>query len=1002
MLHRPCLVNLQLPKVKTFARGSVISRFMKKSVNKCKEKSPTKTVTAAFPIAGIGASAGGLEALEQFLRKVPQQCGIAFVIIQHLDPTHKGIMPELLQRATQMPVCQVEDRMQVEPNRVYVIPPNKDMSILHGVLHLFEPVAPRGLRLPIDFFFRALADDQQQCAIGVILSGMGSDGTPGLRVIKEKGGLVVVQDPILARFDSMPRSAIAAGLADIVGPAEELPDKILDYLRHVPSLAAPTPSLVEKELSALEKVAFLLRSRTGHDFSLYKKNTLYRRIERRMGIHQMKRIADYVGFLRENTQEVEILFKELLIGVTSFFRDPEEWNLLRDEILPALIAEQPEGTVFRAWSAGCSTGEEAYSLAMVFREALDKLTVKKGFSLQVFATDLDTDAIDGSRQGAYPVNIAAQVSPERLQRFFIQEEDGYRVRKEIREMVIFAPQNLIMDPPFTKLDILICRNLLIYLEPELQKKLLPLFHYSLKPGGLLFLGSAETVGDFSSLFAPVQGKSRLFRRLQSELRPETLVFPALNSKVLPNLNKEPIMPPAPANLQTLADQLLLHDYSPPAVLTSDQGDILYISGRTGKYLEPASGKVNWNLFAMARDGLRFELTSAFQCAVRNQETVSLKGLKVDANGATQTLNLCIQPIKHPEALRGMVMVVFTDTASIAETKTSGRVKSGSATSARIAELMEDLRQSRQELQSTREGMQSSQEEIKSMNEELQSTIEELQSTNEELTTSKEEMQSMNEELQTVNAEQSAKMNELESTNNDMQNLLNSTEIITLFLDNELRIKRFTPSAKRLFKVISGDVGRPLTDLFSELDYPELAADSRDVLETLVFREKQVVTSDGRWFTVRIMPYRTTDNRIDGVVMTFADITIAKQLEAELRISGGMFQMLLQATPRVFVGLSAEGKILEFNPAAEKALGLPRDEVIGRDFVLQFIPEADRPLAAAGLQKMLSAEPEHSLTTQLAAVDQTRITLHWSARQIPAADGKITAIIALGLGAATGS
>jgi len=968
----------------------------KKPADKAKKKSTAKTGTTSFPIAGIGASAGGLEALEQFLRQVPKQCGLAFIVIQHLDPTHKGIMPELLQRATGMKVCQVEDRMPVEPNRVYVIPPNKDMSILNGVLHLFDPAAPRGLRLPIDFFFRSLADDRQQQGIGIILSGMGSDGTLGLRAIKEKGGLVLVQDPVSAKFDSMPRSAIAAGLADIVAPAEELPGKIAAYLRHVPGLASPTQILVKKEQSTLEKVVILLRSKTGHDFSLYKKNTLYRRIERRMGIHQLNRIADYVRYLRENPNEVDLLFRELLIGVTSFFRDPEEWGLLRDTLLPDLLVGQPDGGILRAWSAGCSTGEEAYSMAIIFKEALDALKPKATYSLQIFATDLDPDAIDHARQGLYPVNIAAHVASDRLQRFFIQEESGYRIRKEIREMVTFATQNIAMDPPFTKLDFLLCRNLLIYLEPELQKRLMQIFHYSLKPGGLLFLGSAETVGNFHHQFSVTQAKSRLFWRQQSALRAENQIFPAILPPARSGSLKETTLPHQPANLQSLAEQLLLRDYCPPAVLATDQGDILYISGRTGKYLEPASGKVNWNLFAMARDGLRYELSSAFEKAVRSQETVTVKELKVGLHSPEpQSLELSIQPIKTPEALQGMVLVVFKDVAAAPPVKPTGRSKTGAATNARIVELEQELRQKNDELQSIHEGMQSSQEELKSTNEELQSTNEELQSTNEELTTSKEEMQSMNEELQTVNAEQTSKVDTLERINNDMQNLLNSTEIITLFLDDELQIKRFTPGANKLFKLITGDVGRPLTDLSSDLCYPELAADAKEVLRTLVFCEKQVTAGDGRWFTVRIMPYRTTDNRIDGVVITFADITRSKQLEAELRTTGGMANALLQSSPVIVIGLSADGQILEFSPAAEKHLGYKRDKIVGRNFVEQFIPAADRPRVAAELQEMLTAESEQTFTTRVLATDQTPITLHWSARPIRAADGKIIGIIALG-------
>jgi two-component system CheB/CheR fusion protein len=757
------------------------------------------------------------------------------------------------------------------------------MSILRGVLHLLAPVAPRGLRLPIDFFLRSLAQDQQERSIGVILSGMGSDGTLGLRTIKEKAGVVLVQEPATAKFDGMPRSAIDAGLADIVAPVEELPGRILAYLRRTPLIARPEGALEDKTRSALEKTVILLRAHTGHDFSLYKRNTLYRRIERRMHLHQIDKIAAYVRYLQENTQELDLLFKELLIGVTSFFRDPAAWEQLREKAIPELIAGRSPGQALRAWVPGCSTGEEAYSLAIVFREAMEQVGPKASFALQVFATDLDRDAIDRARQGFFPDNTAADVLPERLSRFFSKEERGYRVRKEIREMVIFAPQNVIMDPPFTKLDLLSCRNLLIYLAPEMQKKLLPLFHYSLNPGGILFLGSAETIGGFTDLFAPVVGKSRIFRRSESALRPEPVEFPSSFTPVSRGGTETGPASRPPLSLQSLADQLILQRCSPPAVLVNDKGDILYISGRTGKYLEPAAGKANWNIFAMAREGLRFELAGAFQKALRQKEAVTLRGLKVGTDGGEQFVDLTVETLEEPEPLRGLVMIVLTDVAAPVGAKGPDRLRKTPARSAaRLAELERELEQARERLQTTREEMQTSQEELKSTNEELQSTNEELQSTNEELTTSKEEMQSLNEELQTINTELQSKVDDLSMANSDMKNLLDSTDIATVFLDNDLHVRRFTTQATKIIKLIGADVGRPITDLASDLRYPELPEDAREVLRTLVSTEKPIAARDGRWFTVRIMPYRTLDNRIDGVVITFADITVSKSLEVELR------------------------------------------------------------------------------------------------------------------------
>jgi two-component system CheB/CheR fusion protein len=842
-----------------------------------------------FPIVGIGASAGGLEALELFFANVPAESGMAFVVVQHLDPTYKGMLVELLQRGTPMPVFQAKERMRVAPNCVYVIPPNKDLSILHGVLHLSAPLAPRGLRLPIDFFFRALAADQQEHSLGVILSGMGSDGTLGLRDIKEGGGSVFVQTPETAKFDGMPRSAIEAGLADFIAPAQELFASLNAFIHHTPLFTQPKlstesgPHVLDDEQanSSLEKVLLLLRSQTGHDFSLYKKTTLYRRIERRIGIYHLENIAMYVRFLHENPQEVKTLFNELLIGVTSFFRDPAAWEELKTEALPALLAERSPEQTLRAWVPGCSTGEEAYSLAISFKEALETLKpqkTSKKFSLQIFATDLDTHAIEKARQGVYPASLSGEISAERLERFFVKTERGYRVTPAIREMVIFAEQNLIMDPPFTKLDLVSCRNLLIYLTSELQKKLLPLFHYSLNPSGILFLGNSETVGGFTNLFTARDRKNRIYQRQDVNASTHALDFPT-SFTAARSQKAEKVLKPM-ENIQTLADNLLLQTYAPAAVLTSETGDILYISGRTGKYLEPAAGKANWNIFAMARDGLRYELHNAFQKALREQKTVTLKNLVVGTNGGAQTVNVTIQPIHGNNALSGTVMVVFREVATASVPEASVNPRRGAAHRARLEELERQLNQAHQEIQIIREEMQTSQEELKSANEELQSTNEELQSTNEELTTSKEEMQSMNEELQTVNHELQANLDELSHANNDMKNLLDSTDIATLFLDNQLRVRRFTSQTSQITRLIASDVGRPITDIASALLYPQLAEDAREVLRTLVKVDKQIATPEGSWFTARILPYRTLENMIDGVVITFSDITEVKKLEGK--------------------------------------------------------------------------------------------------------------------------
>jgi two-component system, chemotaxis family, CheB/CheR fusion protein len=830
---------------------------------------------ATFPIVGIGASAGGLEALELFLENVPEDSGMAFIIVQHLDPTRKDMMVELLQRVTSLQVTQVVERLVVKPNYIYIIPPNKDMSIFHGMLHLFEPAEPRGLRLPIDYFFRSLADDQQDKSIGVILSGMGTDGTLGLGAIKEKGGVVFVQDPASAKYDSMPRSAIDAGLADVIATVEEMPLKIVSYLKHKPSIDRSEPDLPEKTQSSIEKVMILLRSKTGHDFSLYKKNTIFRRLERRMGIHKINNLTTYVRLLQENPQELELLYKELLIGVTNFFRDPEAWEQVKTEALPELI-DEGKIQALRAWVPGCATGEEAYTLAIVFKEMLELAKPGQEPKLQIFATDISGEAIKKAREAIYPANISADVSPERLEKFFVQVDNGFQVAKPIREMVIFAQQNFIMDPPFTKLDILSCRNLLIYLTQKLQKKIIPLMHYSLKPGGFLLLGNAETVGNYTNLFEPLPGKSRLYRRLEPTVQSAPVEFPLHH---VPN----PAPPSKPAeNMQSLVDKLILKLYAPSTVLVNKNGDILYISGRTGNFLEPAAGKANWNIFAMIREGLGYALNNAFQNAVRENETVTVKNATVKTNGETKTVNITVQPLEEPESLRRMVLIVFTEVTIAYKNKVKSKAGYDAIESDRVAELEEELQQAYQQIKHIREEMQASQEKLSATNEELQSTNEELQSTNEELTTSKEEMQSLNEELQTINHELQTKIDELTKINNDMKNLLESTEIATLFLDNTLRVRRFTTKIEEIFKLIPGDAGRLITDIVINLDYPELAEDAREVLRTLNTRQRTVSGGEESWFSVKVMPYRTYEDKIDGLVLTFMDVTTSKKLETELR------------------------------------------------------------------------------------------------------------------------
>jgi two-component system CheB/CheR fusion protein len=910
----------------------------------------------SFAIVGIGASAGGLAAVEPFFSAMPadREIGMAFVLVQHLSPDHKSILCDLVKRYTRMQVYEVEDGMKIQPNCAYIIPPNRDMAILNGSLQLLESSAPRGLRLPIDFFFRSLAQDQRERAICIVLSGTGSDGTLGVRAVKGEGGMAMAQSPDTTEYDGMPRSAIATGLVDYILPPAEMPTQLVAYVAHAfgkkpGAVSAPAP----KSEDTLKKLCVVLRDKTGHDFSQYKENNLLRRVERRMALHQIERLSQYLRYAQQNPMEVEALFRDLLIGVTRFFRDPEAFTVLQTQVIPRLFAGKPPGGSVRVWVCGCSTGEEAYSIAILLQEHLN--TLKQTYKAQIFATDIDRQAIEQARSGVFPASIAADVSPERLAHFFALDADGsvYRVRKAIRDLMVFSEQDVIKDPPFSKLDLISCRNLLIYLNGNLQKKLIPLFHYALNPEGMLFLGTSETVGEFTTLFTPLDRRWKLYLR---QANVAGAVHPALGDFIPPlqeAFHPRPIRAEdrseARLSLRELTEQALLTHYAPAAILVNGRGEILHIFGRTGRYLEPAPGDAGLNILDMARQGLRRELTITLHKAVVHRETVRCPGLRVKSNGDFTTANLTVRPVvagadggAPPDLF--LVLLEEMPAAEPARSEEAGAEAAFSADlDGRIALLEQELRAKEEYLQTTLEEMETSNEELKSTNEEMQSVNEELQSTNEELETSKEELQSVNEELATVNAELQTKVADLSRANNDMNNLLAGTGVGTLFVDLELRIARFTPAATQVINLIEADIGRPLGHVVSNLvGYERLLEDVQTVLDNLIPQETEVQTKAGAWYLMRIRPYRTLENAIEGVVLTFVDISQRKQTQEALKESEARLAGIIDSAMDAIITVDEEQRIVLFNPAAERMFRSAASKMLG-EHLDRLIPKRFRAL-----------------------------------------------------------
>ncbi|MBK1642126.1 chemotaxis protein CheR [Chromatium okenii] len=905
-----------------------------------------------FPIVGIGASAGGLAAFEAFFSGMPADTNpnMAFVLVQHLAPDHKSILTDLIRRYTRMQVFEVKDGMVVQPNCAYIIPPNRDMLFVNGALQLIEPIAPRGQRLPIDYFFRSLALDQHSKAIGIVLSGTGSDGTLGVRAIKGEGGLVMAQTPDSTEYDGMPRSAIATGLVDYELPPAEMPAQLIAYVVHAFSRPRNSGTLLAPHTDrALQKIFALLRAQTGHDFSQYKPSTIHRRIERRMAVHQVDNLYSYVTQLQQIPAEVEALFRDLLIGVTNFFRDPAAFNYIQETVIPALFVNRSPDTPIRIWVTGCSTGEEAYSLAMLLAEQQE--TQRQRVRIQIFATDIDSQAIAFARAGVYPASIAVDLSPERLERFFTLEPggDAYRIHKTVRDLLIFSPHSLIKDPPFSKLDLISCRNLLIYLGAELQKKLIPLFHYALKPGGTLVLGTSETVGEFHDLFGVLNRKQKIYRRQNDHfgaLRPslERFLPPMLAADAVAHQSPPPAKPTASAlpSLRDMTEQALLQAVTLAAALVNAQGDILYLHGRSGQYLEPTPGEIGVNnLLKMAREGLRHELTLALHQAVETRETVRRSGLRVKTNGDFIRVDLSIRQVMTTATFSNDVLlylVILEPTPTVAAATLAMASSENAAANtelntnvdARIVALKQELHAKEEFLQTSNEELETINEELKSSNEEMQSVNEELQSTNEELETSKEELQSVNEELATVNAELQNRVADLSRANNDMNNLLAGTGIGTIYVDHQLRILRFTPAATQIINLILSDIGRPVGHILSNLvGYDRLVTDTQAVLDSLIPRELEVQTTTGVWYALRIHPYRTLENVIEGAVITFVDLTEIVQARESLRQSNDMLRLavIVRDAHDAITMQDLEGQILAWNPGAVRLYGWSEAEAL---------------------------------------------------------------------------
>ena len=849
-----------------------------------------------FAIVGIGASAGGLEACRKLVAGLPAGNGMAFILVQHLDPTHESMMVDLLAGHTSMTVRQATDGMPIEPEHLYVIPPGTYLSVGDGALHLSHPQARHGARLPFDFLLHSLASHCGARAVCVVLSGSGADGSLGLKAIKESGGLVVVQDPADAGYDGMPKAAIATGAVDLVLPVAKIADALVTYDRRMALARSVNDARPKEETKPwLPEIIELLRSRTAHDFRLYKPGTLQRRIERRMAMAAIETddMDRYLDKLRSDAGELDLLGKDLLINVTRFFRDPKVFEVLATTVLPELVRGLATGQPLRVWVAGCSTGEETYSLTMLFREQI--AAQGRNVKLQIFASDVDPDAV--ARDGLYPDTIAEDVSPARLARFFTKEDRGYRVSPDLRSLVVFTVQDVLADPPFSRLDLVSCRNLLIYLRPEAQEKVLSVFHFALREGGVLLLGSSETVGSGDSRFQVISKPERIYRHVERNRAGEPHFLTGVTDivKALPRAGPDAIRSRQTV-LGELCRRLVIDAYAPAAVLINRKQECLYFLGPTDRYLKVAPGHPVNDLLAMARDGVKTKLRSAIQSAYQENKTVTVGGGRLVRDGATHAFAISVQPVSNEG--EKLLLICFVD-----EPKPEEKLSSSSGDGQRNNELEQELKATRAELQGAIRNLELSSEEQKAVNEEALSVSEEFQSTNEELLTSKEELQSLNEELTALNTQLQETLERQRTTSNDLQNVLNSTDVATIFLDLDLKIRFFTPATKLLFNVIPGDVGRPLADLNSLAADAELLNDARTVLKTRAPMEREIAAGAGVWYIRRVLPYRTGDDGVEGVVITFSDSSARRAVSDALAAAEKKSQLANEAKSRFLAAAS---------------------------------------------------------------------------------------------------